>query len=133
MGLFSKKAAKVPRAASLQIPDELALRAADQAGSGDHYGALESYGKAVDKIHTMCVVAQPGSRIRQPGAQDQGILDGFNVSLAAVLSANPESAAGASSTVEQTLAYLQQIGGEAGAESGRYFAAIEAIHTTCGR
>lgn len=129
MGFLSKKAPKAP---PQQIPDELASRAADQAASGEHQGALESYGEAVDKIHTMCVVAQPGSRIRQPGAQDQGILDGFNAALAAVLSANPE-AAGVSSTVERTVAYLQQIADEAGPESGRYFAAIEAIQTTYSR
>jgi hypothetical protein len=126
MGLFSKKG---PKAQPLQIPDELALKAADQGAAGDHLAALESYGEAVDKIHTMCVVAQPGSRIRQPGPRDQVILDGFNSALAAVVASDPDPA-GVSSTVERTVAYLHQIAGEAGPESGRYHAAIESIQAT---
>lgn len=128
MGLFSKKG---PKAQPLQIPDELALRAADQGAAGNHLAALESYGEAVDKIHTMCVVAQPGSRIRQPGPRDQVILDGFNSALAALVASDPD--AGVSSTVERTVAYLHQIAGEAGPESGRYHSAIGAIQATYGR
>jgi hypothetical protein len=129
MGLFSKKG---PKAQPLQIPDELAVKAADQGAAGNHLAALETYGEAVDKIHTMCVVAQPGSRIRQPGPQDQVILDGFNSALAAVVASAPD-AASVSSTVERTVAYLHQIAGEAGPESGRYHSAISAIQATCGR
>jgi hypothetical protein len=129
MGLFSKKG---PKAQPLQIPDELALKAANQAAAGNHLAALESYGEAVDKIHTMCVVAQPGSRIRQPGPQDQVILDGFNSALTAVVTSAPD-AAGVSSTVERTVAYLHQIAGEAGPESSRYHSAINAIQATYGR
>lgn len=126
MGFFSRQGRK---AQPLQIPDELALKAADQAAAGDHITALQSYGEAVDKIHTMCVMAQPGSRIRQPGPQDQLILDGFNSALAAVLASDP-GAGGVSSTVERTVAYLHEIAGEAGPESGRYYTAIESIRAT---
>jgi len=129
MGLFSKKG---PKAQPLQIPDELAVKAADQGAAGNHLAALETYGEAVDKIHTMCVVAQPGSRIRQPGPQDQVILDGFNSALVTVLASDPEAAA-VPSIVERTVAYLRQIAGEAGSESGRYNTAIESIQVTCRR
>ncbi len=129
MGLFSKKG---PKAQPLQIPDELAVKAADQGAAGNHLAALETYGEAVDKIHTMCVVAQPGSRIRQPGPQDQVILDGFSSALVTVLVSDPEAAA-VPSIVERTVAYLRQIAGEAGSESGRYNAAIESIQVTCRR
>lgn len=129
MGLFSKKG---PKPQQLQIPDELALKAADQGAAGNDLAALETYGEAIDKIHTMCVVAQPGSRIRQPGPQDQPILDGFNSALAAAVASNPD-AAGVSSTVERTAAYLQQIASEAGPESSRYHSAISAIQATYGR
>jgi hypothetical protein len=132
VALFSRKGTnRQGKAAPLQVPDELALKAADQARAGNNLGSLETYEEAVDKIHTMCVVAQPGSRIRQPGPQDQGILDGFTSALAAVLSADAE--APVSSTVERTVAYLQQIAGEAGPESGRYLDAIDSIQATLQR
>lgn len=126
MGFFSKK--KGPRSADLQVPDEFALRATAEADAGNHAGALESYGTAIDKIHTMCVVAQPGSRVRQPSAQDQPILDGFVSSLAAVLSTEPQ--ADPSATVQTAIAYLNEIAGEAGPEAARYRSAMESIQST---
>jgi hypothetical protein len=48
-----------------------------------------------------------------------------------VLSADAE--APVSSTVERTVAYLQQIAGEAGPESGRYLDAIDSIQATLQR
>jgi hypothetical protein len=124
MGLFSRKAPRPEQ----QIPDELASQAVSQYGSGDFLAALETYGQAIDKIHTMCVVANPSSRIRTPGAQDQMILDGFNNSLGAALETNAH--ANLSAVVERTVAYLSQIAGEAGPESPRYLSAIESIETT---
>src|SRR5262245_22803756 len=57
--------------------------------AGDHLAALEPYGEAIYKIHTMDVVAPPGTRSRQPGPQDQPILDGFDGALAAVVASAP--------------------------------------------
>lgn len=126
MGFFSKK--KDTTSEDLQVPDEVALRAAVEADAGNHAGALESYGAAIDKIHTMCVVAQRGSRVRQPGAQDQPILDGFVSSLAAVLSTEPP--ADPSATVQTAIAYLNEIADEAGPEAARYRSAMESIQST---
>lgn len=128
MGFLSRKG---QRTQQLQVPDELALKARAQADGGNHGAAFETYGEAIDKIHTMCVVAAPGSRLRHPGAQDQEILDGFNEALAAVLRADPGSSV--ANTVDRTLAYLHEIAREAGVESGRYTAAIQAIDATRSR
>ncbi len=127
MGFFSKR--KGSPSVELQVPDELALSAAAEAEAGNHAGAMEAYANAIDKIHTMCVVTQAGSRIRQPGAQDQPILDGLVSSLSAVLAANPQ--ADPSEVVQPALAYLNEIAGEAGPEATRYRSAIESIQSTC--
>lgn len=126
MGLFSRK----PRAPQpqMQVPDELAQEAALQYGSQNFAGALETYGSAIDKIHTMCVVAARQSRIRTPGEQDQRILDGFNNALGAALAMNRDL--DVRSTVEQALNYLAQIADEAGAEAGRYVEAAKKIEMT---
>jgi hypothetical protein len=132
MALFSRKKAAnsggVPNPGALQVPDELAEKAALLYGNGDFPAALETYGAAIDKLHTMCVAAAPGSRIRTPGPQDQPILDGFNNSLGATLSMNAQ--ASVAQQMEQSTAYLRQIAAEAGAESTRYLEAVANIEST---
>lgn len=114
MGLFSRKPGKPP----LQVPDELAQQAAAAYGTARFASAAESYATAIDKIHTMCVLAAPSSRIRAPGAQDQPILDGFVSSVGATLAMDPT--AGIDSLVERTCAYLRDIADAAGTEANRY-------------
>lgn len=126
MALFSRK--KSTPEPQLQVPDELATEADRQYGNANFLGALETYGRAIDKIHTMCVVADRSSRIRTPGPDDQEILDGFNNSLGAALATDKQ--ASVSSIVEKATVYLQQIAGEAGRESTRYHTAIESIELT---
>lgn len=128
MGLFSKKSRQASSASTsgaLQYPDELAQEAALKYGSSDFEGALEAYRTAIDKLHTMEVVAPAGSRIRTPGPQDQPILDGFVNSLGAAMSMDPEFRP--TGTAEQAVIYLEEIANEAGAESERYRAAIKSI------
>ena len=80
MGIFSKKPSG-PSREGVQAPDALARRAALACDSGDYAAALDAYGQAIGAIHTMCVMADPGSRTRSPGAGDQAILDGSGDSL----------------------------------------------------
>lgn len=129
MGIFSRKSAKSGGGGQeLQYPDELAQEAAMAYGSGNFASALETYGTAIDKLHTMCVVAAPGSRIRTPGANDQPILDGFNNSLGVVLTDSPKDSH--AELVSRTISYLNQIAAEAGPESGRYIDAARTIEST---
>lgn len=125
MGLFSKKGSSA--SGSLQYPDELAQDAALAYGTANFSTALDTYALAIDKIHTMCVVASPSSRLRTPGPQDQPILDGFVSSLGAGLAMD---ATMDTSIVAKTLEYLRQIADEAGPEAGRYQAAITAAART---
>ncbi|TFV91149.1 hypothetical protein [Blastococcus sp. CT_GayMR16] len=128
MGWFREKTAGRGRTAPLQMPDQLAQEAADQYGNRDFAGALQTYGRAIDKIHTMCVMASPGSRIRSPGPQDQPILDGFNSSLGAALALNPRL--DVATEVERATAYLRQVAMESPGEAPRYFDAIERFEST---
>ena len=79
MGLFTR----APRESPRQIPDELAEKAAVRYGNQDFVGAFQTYAEAIDKIHTMCVVADRSSRVRAPGPDDQPVLDGFSNALSA--------------------------------------------------
>lgn len=130
MGLFSRKteSSGSASAGSLQIPDQLAQRAAREYGTSNFMGALELYGEAIDKIHTMCVVASPSGRIRSLGAQDQPILDGFNNSLGAALAM--DSTADVDRIVEQTLGYLREIAADAGPGDDRYALLMSNIDVT---
>lgn len=120
MGIFSKKRSGSSGRGELQYPDELAQKAALAYGSADFGTAMEGYANAIDKIHTMCVVASP-PRLRTPGLGDQYILDGFVNSVGASLSMEIPLDA---NLIERTLNYLGQIAGEAGSEAGRYQKAI---------
>lgn len=121
MGIFSKKRGGSSGGAALQYPDELAEQAGLAYGNADFATALEGYATAIDKIHTMCVVASPASRIRTPGSRDQYILDGFVNAVGAGLSMGLSLDRG---LIDKTLNYLGQIAAEAGPESGRYEKAI---------
>lgn len=131
MGIFSRKRSAAPAtggASTLQVPDELAQEAALAYGNGNFVVALDTYGTAIDKLHTMCVMADRGSRIRTPGPADQPILDGFNNSLGVVLSDAPKE--NYASLVQRSASYLREIAAEAGGESGRYLEAANAIEST---
>jgi len=127
MGLFSRKIEDSGSSgpSGTQIPDRLAQRAAVEYGNSRFTAALELYGEAIDKIHTMCVVAQPSGRIRSLGAQDQPILDGFNNSLGAALAM--DSTADVDRIVEQAMNYLREIAAEGGGGDNRYAAAMSNI------
>ncbi|GGM16080.1 hypothetical protein GCM10011594_40110 [Nakamurella endophytica] len=93
-------------------------------------GALELYAEAIDKIHTMCVVAKPESRIRTPSESDAAIIDGFVDALGAALATN--QSADAVSIASRTQGYLTQIGQEAarqGINATVYIAGCESIRT----
>jgi len=128
VGIFGGRRAVRDSASEKQYPDELAEQAALEYGSGQFGAAMETYAKSIDKIHTMCVVANPNSRIRAPSSQDQPILDGFNNALGAAMASQPSFAP--SATVQRTIIYLQQIAEQAGVESERYNQAIMEIETT---
>ena len=126
MGLFSRnrRASTSPQ----QIPDQLAAQALDKYGNQDFAGALETYRGAIDKIHTMCVVADRDSRIRQLDVSDEPILDGFVSSLGAALAVDPDR--NIQSIVQSTVAYLAEISVEAeklGGPAAMYRDAIERI------
>lgn len=128
MGIFSKKPSG-PSREGAQAPDALARRAALACDSGDYAAALDAYGQAIGAIHTMCVMADPGSRTRSPGAGDQAILDGSGDSLGIVLIDVPDTESLAD-LVGRTVRYLHQIAAEAGGESARYRRAAQTIETT---
>jgi hypothetical protein len=125
VGWFNGKRSAKSDSGSDQIPDRLAREAAAHYGQSRFSAALDSYGEAIDKIHTMCVMAAPGSRIRFPGQQDQPILDGFVSSLGATLAMDPH--ADLRAEVERTSAYLYQIAAESPDEGQRYRKAIADI------
>jgi hypothetical protein len=127
VGFFSRKTPPTPKT-ELQVPDELALEAANHYGHAEFLAAANAFATAIDKIHTMSVVAPAGSRIRTAGSHDQEILDGFNKSLGAVLAM--DATAAISALVERTLAYLGEIAQEAGPEAERYITAMTDIETT---
>ncbi len=128
MGLFSRRSSHRTRPPvtvepTRQIPDELAEQAQLAYGGQDFYGGLQTYALAIDKIHTMCVVAAPpSSRIRRPGPQDQPILDGFINALGATLASTPEK--DVRSLVERSMNYLAEIAAEAGTYAEMYDATI---------
>jgi hypothetical protein len=124
MGLFSRKR----KARPLQIPDDLAARAAMQYAAQEFASAFVSYTEAIDKIHAMCVVTVPRYRERTPGEPDRRILEGLNDSLAAALAVNPRLEV--ASAVEHTMRWLGEIADEAGASAGLYLDAIRNIETT---
>ena len=94
----------------LQIPDRLAGEAAQFYGSAQFGRAFATYCEAIDKMHTMCVVAEPGSRIRTPGDQDRPIVDGAVNSLGAALAMDASLRLGAD--VDRAASYLRQIAAE---------------------
>lgn len=120
MGLFSKKKGAAP-GGGRQYPDELAEEAQLAYGTSDFARAMEGFATAIDKLHTMYMVASPGSRIRSPGPQDQPILDGFVNSVGAGLSMDLPLDR---TLTEKTLNYLGQIAVEAGSEADRYNKAV---------
>jgi hypothetical protein len=131
MALFSRRGKRAPSPDGQQIPDRLGEQAALSYGIADFAAAFEQYAEAVDKIHTMCVLANRSSRIRVPGEQDQPILDGLVNSLGAALTSgatfNPHE------SVERSVAYLLQIADAAGGEAARYRNAAQELESTLKR
>lgn len=111
-------------------PQDLAGPGRVRAGScsascrGQYGRALERYADAVDKVHTMSVVANPSSRIRHAGAQDQAILDGLVASCRDALAHGHDVG---STLVERRINYLLQIADESAAESSRYRRCVEEL------
>jgi hypothetical protein len=131
MALFSRRDTSAGRNASqLQPPDQLALKARELYGSQRFTAAFEAYASAVDKIHTMCVMAEPSSRRRQPGPGDQAILDGLVSAAGAALAMDP--ALDLKPTAIPTMMYLVQIAREASHESDRYLNASKELERIVG-
>jgi hypothetical protein len=115
------QASASPAGPQKQYPDELADKAALQYGGQDFDGAMETYATAIDKLHTMYVVA--GQRLRKPGPQDQQILDGFRNSVGATHAMYPDR--DLRPALESAFNYLGQIADSAGPESHRYASTIQ--------
>jgi hypothetical protein len=124
MGLFGNK--KTSATPELQIPDELAQKAALAYVSQQFARAFETYVEAVDKLHTMYVIGE--QRFRQAGPRDHAILNGINNSLGAALAIDPTRPVDGS--VHSAVAYLAQIAGVARSEQDRYNDAIEILERT---
>jgi hypothetical protein len=120
-GKRKPKASPQPSEAK-QYPDELADAAAVEYGSGCYATAAEGFATAIDKLHTMEMVA--ANPIRCPGDQDQYILDGLRNSVGAALAAGQVLDR---HIVESAMAYLRAIGANAGPEGGRYLQAVSDI------
>lgn len=130
MALFGRRRrVNAPEATNLQPPDEYARRGAVYYGNQDFANALDMYGEAIDKLHTMYVFPAPQDRRRQPSVADESILQGFISSLGAALAMDPSMQVGA--RVEKAINYLGQIARvaqrEDQASAGRYLAAIDDI------
>jgi hypothetical protein len=106
MGLFSKRnntaTTKAEPQGQLQIPDELAQRAALAYGSQQFTSAAEAYAQAVDKLHTMYAVGN--CQFRQPSPDDLPILEGLVNSVGAAIAMG--SAAAVRQSAESSLHYL---------------------------
>jgi hypothetical protein len=136
LGLFSRRRVgergPVTPSKPLQVPDELARDAGGRLDAGDFTAALELYAQAIDKLHTMCVIAQRGSRLRDPSEADQPILDGFTTALTAVQGTLGRPRIDQRIIMNAT-GYLQQIAVEAqemGLSPERYVSAIHAIEAS---
>lgn len=103
MGLFGKS----NKSRSQQPPDRLAAEAREEYQSQAFEKALELFGEAIDKLHTMYVFASSGQRHRQPSSDDILIIEGFLMSLGAVLENNRN--ADVDAIVQRTTGYLTQI------------------------
>lgn len=114
----------------MQPPDRLALEAQELYGNQRFAAAFQMYAAAVDKIHTMCVMAAPASRQRQPGSGDQAILDGLISAAGAALAMDPTLDLKSPSIT--TMMYLVQIAREAGDESERYLNASRELERLVG-
>jgi hypothetical protein len=117
-----------PNTQQIQLPDQLAQDAAQNYGNQDFAGAFRKYAEAVDKIHTMCVMAPSESRIRQPSDRDDPILHGLTSALGANLAMDPNSQVG--DLTGQTVSYLMQIADEAshgGYDGSRYVEAAREL------
>lgn len=112
MGLFRKS----NKSRSQQPPDRLATEAREKYQSQDFEKALDLFGEAIDKLHTMYVFASPGQRHRQPSSDDILIIEGFLMSLGAVLENNRN--ADIDAIVQRTTGYLTQIAQTVQGESG---------------
>jgi hypothetical protein len=85
MGLFSKRSNEPaqPAQPQLQIPDELAQKAALEYGSQQFSAAAGLYAAAVDKLHTMYAIGN--CKFREPSADDMPILQGLVNSVGAAV------------------------------------------------
>ena len=130
MALFGRRRRfNEPEDNNLQPPDKYARRGAAYYGNQDFANALDMYGEAIDKLHTMYVFPAPRDRRRQPSVADEPILQGFISSLGAALAMDSSLQVGA--RVERAINYLGQIAQVAQREdqatASRYLAAIDEI------
>ena len=94
--------------------------------AGDLSRAVENYGNAIDKLHTMYVMGD--CSYRQPSSSDYGILEGFVKAVKAVQERQGDAAVGAA--VQQASSYLTQIADKAsqvGAHPSTYLAYVDEL------
>lgn len=109
VGLFNrnKSASKSSTPSSLQIPDQFAQRAREAYGNSDFVRAAELYSDAVDKLHTMYVMANPPCAVRKPSPSDALITQGIVSAVGAALAVDPT--APVREMAERSIAYLNEI------------------------
>jgi hypothetical protein len=113
---------------TLQYPDELAIEAKQLYGNQKFGAAVEKYSDAIDKLHTMYVMAARSSRMRTPGPNDLYILDGFESALGAAQASG--QVADSEGLREKTVYYLRDITDtieREGGDGGIYRGAINRI------
>lgn len=116
----------------MQVPDELAGRAEDLYGRQKFGAAFEVFAEAVDKLHSMEVVAAPGSRLRVPSNADRPILAGLVKSLGASL-AMGDAPRDYRDIAAKSAYYLGEIAEEAarvGVDAGDYSSAVAEVSRT---
>lgn len=133
MPLFKKKPSSAGATTQnrQQVPDELCEQAQLKYGHQDFVGAFTMYATAIDKLHTMCVVAPAPNRIRSFSEADQPILDGLVNSAGAALAMNSEL--NITTEAEKAAEYLRQISVEAervGADHRPYTNAMQELIRT---
>lgn len=92
---------------SLQIPDQFEQRAQEAYGNSDFVRAVELYSDAVDKLHTMYVMANPACAVRRPSQSDALITQGIVSAVAVALAM--DSNASVRKMAERSIAYLNEI------------------------
>lgn len=108
VGLFNRaKSASASSGSTLQIPDQFAERARGAYGNSDFVRAAELYGDAIDKLHTMYVMASPPCALRRPSQSDASITEGIVSAVGAALAM--DSRAPVQNVAERSIGYLNEI------------------------